>query len=156
MNQFNMQLELQHIYLEVYNERFHNLKEYCEAYYCYKHNLVTRHGKPDWLGIFTTANYSLKAQQCSDRKLLSRDLWLPMTVIIGQLKALVRDDQATIANIQDLLDAQLDYVIVTREEYKRLVNKGLDKSMPKAYYQVGHSDHLNAMARFEIVGITFA
>lgn len=85
-----MQLELQHIYLEVYNERFHNLKEYCEAYYCYKHNLVTRHGKPDWLGIFTTANYSLKAQQCSNRKLLSRDLWLPMTVIIGQLKAFVR------------------------------------------------------------------
>lgn len=49
INSFNASIELQHIYLEVYSERYCHLRTFLESYYCYQHGLVTKQGKPDWV-----------------------------------------------------------------------------------------------------------
>jgi hypothetical protein len=55
INSFNASIELQHIYLEVYSERYCHLRTFLESYYCYQHGLVTKQGKPDWVQILKEA-----------------------------------------------------------------------------------------------------
>ncbi|MGF1873265.1 hypothetical protein [Photobacterium indicum] len=155
INQFHINLELQHIYLEVYAERFHYLRRFLESYYCYQHNLVTKQGKMDWEGIFRHAQRSKAASHISNRKLLVREMTLPLPVLIGMLKVLVRDDEASIENIQQLLDAYLSYVVITREEHQALKKAGLLERMPSTYYQENSADFHLASSRFSAVDITF-
>ena len=155
MNDFNANLELQHIYLEIYAERYHSLRQYFEAYYCYREGLVTRQGKPDWEQIFTVAPHSQQALTCADRKQLVREMWLPLSVLEGKLKVMVRDDVLSIEAIQTLLDEQLRYVIVSRTQWQMLKQKGWVDQMPPAYYQPTSPHYQNADYRFAQLGITF-
>ncbi|MDV5170027.1 hypothetical protein [Photobacterium rosenbergii] len=154
-NDFNANLELQHIYLEVYSERYHSLKQYLEAYYCYRHNLVTRQGKPDWQQIFSFAKASKQAKQCKARKDTIKELVLPLSVLTGMLKVLVRDDELTVEAIGTLLDENLDYVILSRNEWHSLCELGLDNRMPPAFYQPDNPDYQDHMSRFNLAEIQF-
>jgi hypothetical protein len=155
INQFHINIELQHIYLEVHAERFHYLRRFLESYYCYQHNLVTKQGKSDWEGIFLHAQRSKAARGIANRKLLVREMTLPLPVLIGMLKELARDDEASIENIQQLLDAYLSYVVITREEHLMLKKAGLLERMPSTYYQEKSTDFHLASSRFTAVDITF-
>jgi hypothetical protein len=155
INQFHINLELQHIYLEVHAERFHYLRRFLESYYCYQHNLVTKQGKMDWESIFQYAQRSKAASNISNRKQLVREMVLPLPVLIGMLKALVRDDEASIENIQQLLDVHFSYVIITREEHLALKKMGLLERMPTTYYQKKSTNFHLVSSRFSAVDITF-
>jgi len=155
MNQFHANLELQHIYLEVYAERFHYLRHFLEAYYCYQHDLVTNQGKADWEAIFDHGTRSLAASKVSNRKRLVREMTLPLPVITGMLKTLVRDDEASIEQIQCMLDKHLHYVIITREEHVALKKAGLSERMPAAFYQQDADEYQNPYSRFNAVDICF-
>ncbi|KLV05434.1 hypothetical protein ABT56_12035 [Photobacterium aquae] len=158
---FHAGIELQHIYLEVYAERFHSLRQYFEAYYCYQHGLVTRHNKPDWRQIFSYAPCSVAVCKLSavskkePLKHLVRELYLPLGVIEGQLKALVRDDRLTVERIGEILDRALSYVVITRDEWQCLKSKGLDSVMPREYYKADNEQYQNPQYRFESCGIVF-
>ncbi|MEC6813495.1 hypothetical protein [Photobacterium toruni] len=154
INNFNANLELQHIYLEVYSERYSHLRTFLESYYCYQHGLVTKQGKPDWIQIFTIGKRTVAAHHIQERKLLVREMMMPLSVITGYLKALVRDDEATIENIQAVIDDHLEYVLMTRAEYNALVQAGLKEAMPASYYQPLHDDYRCINARFDAAGIT--
>ncbi|WP_231579395.1 hypothetical protein [Photobacterium iliopiscarium] len=104
---FNASLELQHIYLEVYAERYSHLRTFLESYYCYQHGLVTKQGKPDWIQIFNVGKRTIAAHKIQERKLLVREMMLPLSVIMGHFKTLVRDDEATIENIKMIIDEHL-------------------------------------------------
>lgn len=153
INNFNANIELQHIYLEVYNERYHHLGAFIEAYYCHRHGLVTKQGKPDWLQIFTKGTRTLAAAAIVERKRLVRDLVVPLTVIVGYLKTLVRDDRLSLDTIKKVLDHYVIYIIMTRYEHEQLVNAGLKNVMPASYYQENHQDHFCFYARFNAVNI---
>ncbi|EAS41540.1 hypothetical protein C9J48_11695 [Photobacterium profundum] len=155
INQFHINIELQHIYLEVHAERFHYLRNFFESYYCYQHNLVTKKGKMDWEGIFQHAQRSKSARDISNRKQLVREMTLPLPVLTGMLKVLVRDDEASIDNIQCLLDTHLSYVVITREEHLMLKKAGLLERMPATYYQEKSTNFHLASSRFTAVDITF-
>lgn len=155
MNDFNANLELQHIYLEAYAERYHSLRQYFEAYYCYRHGLITRQGKPDWGQIFQFAPHSHSAKACTDKKQCVRELWLPLSVLVGRLKALVRDDELTVEAIQDLLDDALHYVIVSREEWNALKKNGWVENMPAEFYQPQNPHYQDPHDRFTRLGIAF-
>ena len=155
INSLNASIELQHIYLEVYSERYCHLRTFLESYYCYKHGLVTKQGKPDWIQIFNVGKRTIAATLIKERKLLVREMMMPLSVITGHLKTLVRDDEATIENIQAVVDEYLQYVIMTREEYNALVQAGLKDAMPASYYQLSHVDYCCINTRFDAVGITF-
>lgn len=156
INSFNASIELQHIYLEVYSERYCHLRTFLEAYYCYKHGLVTKQGKPDWIQIFNVGQRTVAADHIKERKLLVRDMRVPLSVIIGYLKTLVRDDEATIETIKTVVDDHLEYIIMTRAEYSALVKVGLKEVMPASYYQPQHKDHRCMNARFDAAGITLS
>ncbi|PST96119.1 hypothetical protein [Photobacterium iliopiscarium] len=151
---FNASLELQHIYLEVYAERYSHLRTFLESYYCYQHGLVTKQGKPDWIQIFNVGKRTIAAHKIQERKLLVREMMLPLSVIMGHFKTLVRDDEATIENIKMIIDEHLEYVIMTREEYNALVKAGLKETMPIGYYQATDAHYCCINARFDVVGIT--
>ena len=151
---FNASLELQHIYLEVYAERYSHLRTFLESYYCYQHGLVTKQGKPDWIQIFNVGKRTIAAHKIQERKLLVREMMLPLSVIMGHFKTLVRDDEATIENIKMIIDEHLEYVIMTREEYNALVKAGLKETMPIGYYQATDARYCCINARFDVVGIT--
>ncbi|MGF1725260.1 hypothetical protein [Photobacterium nomapromontoriensis] len=155
VNDFHANLELQHIYLEAYSERYHSLRQYFESYYCYRHNLITRQSKPDWEQIFTVAPHSLEALSCADRKQTVRELMLPLVVLIGKLKVLVRDEQLTLASIQALLDAELDYVILSRSQWQQLKKEGLLERMPAAFYQPDSPYYRDSLCRFTLANIQF-
>ncbi|WP_297483292.1 hypothetical protein [uncultured Photobacterium sp.] len=154
INSFNANLELQHIYLEVYSERYRHLRTFLESYYCYQHELVTKQGKPDWIQIFNIGKRTVAAHHIQERKLLVREMMMPLSVITGYLKTLVRDDEATIENIKAVIDEHLEYVIMTREEHATLVKAGLKEAMPAGYFQASHSHYCYINARFDAVGIT--
>ena len=151
---FNASLELQHIYLEVYAERYSHLRTFLESYYCYQLGLVTKQGKPDWIQIFNVGKRTIAAHKIQERKLLVREMMLPLSVIMGHFKTLVRDDEATIENIKMIIDEHLEYVIMTREEYNALVKAGLKETMPIGYYQATDAHYCCINARFDVVGIT--
>lgn len=153
LHEFHANLELQHIYLEVYAERFHYLRQYFEGYYCYRHQLVTRQGKADWEQIFDYSVRSMAASQIKNRKQLVRELRLPLAVLTGKLKALVRDDELSLESIKRLLDSHLDYIILTREEFQQLKAAGFHDRMPADYYQQGSIGYQNTDSRFIAVGI---
>ncbi|CEO40872.1 hypothetical protein [Photobacterium kishitanii] len=154
INKFNANIELQHIYLEVYSERYCHLRTFLESYYCYQHGLVTKQGKPDWIQIFDAGKRTVAASQIKERKLLVREMVMPLSVITGHFKALVRDDEATIESIQAIIDNCLEYIIMTREEYNVVAQAGLKETMPASYYQPSHKDYRCITARFEAAGIT--
>lgn len=156
LHEFNANLELQHIYLEVHAERFHYLRLYFEGYYCYRHQLVTRQGKADWEQIFDHSTRSMAARRITNRKQLVRELRLPLSVLTGKLKALVRDDELSLDAIKHLLDTYLDYAILTREEFQRLKAAGLHDRMSADYYQQGSIGYQNTDSRFIAVGIEFS
>ncbi|MCW8331706.1 hypothetical protein MD588_23175 [Photobacterium sp. SDRW27] len=156
LNDFNASLELQHIYLEVYAERFHFLRQYFEGYYCYRHGLVTRQGNADWEQIFEHGIHSTSASNIQNRKQLVRELRLPLSVLTGMLKVLVRDDALSLDAIEQLLDTHLDYVILTRDEFYKLKSAGLNERMPADYYRQGTSAYQNTDSRFTAVGISLS
>ncbi|PSU36306.1 hypothetical protein [Photobacterium lutimaris] len=155
MNEFNANLELQHIYLEAHSERYYSLGQYFEAYYCYRHNLVTRQGKPDWQQLFAFAKGSLKAKACSARKETIKELVLPLSVLTGKIKTLVRDDELTVDAIGKLLDKHLEYVILSRSELQKLHKLGYENRMPPSFYRPDNAEYKNPMSRFNLAEIQF-
>ncbi|MGF1703158.1 hypothetical protein L4D09_22975 [Photobacterium makurazakiensis] len=153
INEFNANIELQHIYLEAYAERYHSLRQYFEAYYCYRHQLVTRQGKPDWEQIFDVARRTKQAANITDRKQTVRELLLPLSVLTGKLKTLVRDERLTIEAISQLLDESLEYIILGRQEWQALKQHGWLEAMPPEYYQPTNLSYLDTNLRFQRVGI---
>lgn len=155
LHDFHANLELQHIYLEAYAERYHFLKQFFESYYCYRHGLLTRNGKADWEQIFEFSPRTVAATKVTDRKQLVRELRMPLAVLTGKLKEMVRDDELSIESIKQLLDSHLDYIILTRHEHQKLKKAGLLDRMPADYYQQNSDNYLVTDARFGVVGICF-
>ncbi|WP_036822284.1 hypothetical protein, partial [Photobacterium sanctipauli] len=129
IHEFNAHLELQHIFLEANAERYHSLRQYFEAYYCYSHKLTTRQGKPDWEQIFSFASCSqqaamIQASKANHRKETVRELRVPLSVLTGKLKTLVRDEQLTLEAVKQLLDSTLEYVVISRAEWQVLKKNG--------------------------------
>ncbi len=154
VSQFNADLELQHIYLEVYAERYHHLKAFIEAYYCFTHGAVTKNDKPDWEAIFDTGLRTTQSCGVMDRKLLVRDMLVPFSVLVGMMKVMVRDDDLTIDGLRQLLDEKLQYVILKRVEYSRLVKQGLKEAMPAGFYQTHSHYYQQNTARYDVADIT--
>lgn len=151
---YDADLELQHIYIEVHAERYHHLKAFIEAYYCFTNGAVTKQDKPDWQAIFDVGIRTANAAKIMDRKLLIRDMLVPLSVLIGYMKAMVRDDVLTIEGLRNLLNEQLKYVVMTREEYAYLSKQGLRDAMPISFYQREHKHYKQVSARYDVAGIT--
>ncbi|WP_329351888.1 hypothetical protein [Vibrio natriegens] len=136
-------IELQHIWLEVQAERWHNIPRFLFSFYCYKHNLVSKTNKPSW----ETARNELPASSSvQTRKNSVIDPLVPEEAVVGLLKTLSKDGEMSFDAMAKTLDTFLHYVVVSKQEHAKL-----KPNMPASWYQ-GHEKLL--MARFDLAGIS--
>ena len=149
---WNAELELQHIYLEVQAERFHHLRVFMEDYFCFQHGYVTEKGVCDWRKMLPDLPKSRMVIHNMDAK---REWLIPCSVIIGLFKVLVRDEYANKENIQAILDCYVGFVLISEQEQQRLKQKGWQSAMPISFYQPKSSDFQCAFSRFSALKIAF-
>ncbi|MGP8304837.1 hypothetical protein [Vibrio sp. YIC-376] len=138
-------IELQHIWLEVQTQRWHNISRFLFSYYCFKHNLVSKTNKPCW----ETARKELPASTTiQTRKDSVVEPLVPEEAIIGLLKTLSKDEEISFDAMVQTLEAFLHYVVISKQEKEKL-----KPNMPAIWYQEIEKP---LKARFELAGISIS
>jgi hypothetical protein len=128
----DLELEFEHIYLEVKAQRWHQIERFLFSYYCYKHDYVSKQGKPDW----ELARQSVvRSTRYTSLKESALEPVVPVSVIVGEIKRYWRDGELTPSNLRRLLDTLLDYVLISKAELQALKKAGLQNAMPACWYQ---------------------
>jgi len=128
----DLELEFEHIYLEVKAQRWHQVERFLFSYYCYKHDYLSKQGKPDW----ELARQSVaRSTRCKNLKESALEPVVPLSVVVGEIKRYWRDGELTPSNLRRLLDALLDYVLISKAELQALKKAGLQNAMPACWYQ---------------------
>ncbi|KOO16507.1 hypothetical protein AKJ18_04210 [Vibrio xuii] len=128
----DLELEFEHIYLEVKAQRWHQIERFLFSYYCYKHDYLSKQGKPDW----ELARQSVaRSTRCKNLKESALEPVVPLSVVVGEIKRYWRDGELTPSNLRRLLDALLDYVLISKAELQALKKAGLQNAMPACWYQ---------------------
>ncbi|MGY0615908.1 hypothetical protein [Vibrio sp. FJH11] len=136
-------IELQHIWLEVQTQRWHNIPRFLFSYYCFKHNLVSKTNKPCW----ETAREALPASTTiQTRKDSVVEPLVPEETIIGLLKTLSKDGEMSFETMEQTLNKFLHYVVISKQEQAKL-----KPNMPAIWYQ---NMDKPLMMRFELAGIS--
>lgn len=136
-------IELQHIWLEVQAQRWHNISRFLFSYYCYKHNHVSKTNKPCW----ETARNTLPASSAAQtRKNCVIESLVPEDTVVGLLKTLSKDGEMSFDAMAQTVQDFLYYVVITKQEQTKL-----KPHMPASWYQ---EDQKNLTARFELSGIS--
>ena len=145
---YDEHFELQHILLEIKAERWHAIERFLFPYYCYRHRLVSRQGKPDWNLAREQLPHSSKVTRSKQSVI---EPLVPEPSVVGLLKGFWKDNEnITLEQLECLLATWLEYVVISKEELKALKQAGLEKSMPSEWYQ---TDQPTIGARFDKVGI---
>lgn len=144
----DLDLELEHIFLEVRAERWHQIERFLFSYYCYRCGYVTKQDKPDWESARKHAPRSQGFESIASSAL---EPIVPLAVVIGELKRYWRDGDLTLQRARRLLDSLLDYVVISKSELQTLKKAGLQNAMPASWYQSEERDRLD---RFSAVGIS--
>ena len=131
---WQIELELRHIALEVNTERTHYLASFFESYYCYQQGLITKKGLPDVIEILSHAPRSEAAKKTQKRTDCAWILLCPLSTIKGILTALARDELASLSAIEQCLETYLQYFVITKLEYKQLQSLGLLDRLPSVCY----------------------
>ncbi|CAE6905727.1 hypothetical protein [Vibrio sp. B1FLJ16] len=136
-------IELQHIWLEVQAERWHNISRFLFSYYCYKHNHVSKTNKPCWETARNTLPASSAVQTCKNCVI---EPLVPEDTVVGLLKALSKDGEMSFDAMAQTVQDFLYYVVITKQEQTKL-----KPHMPASWYQEGAKP---LMSRFELAGIS--
>ncbi|WP_394128530.1 hypothetical protein [Vibrio hepatarius] len=143
----DLELEFEHIYLEVKSERWHQVERFLFSYFCYKHDYVSKQGKPDWE---LARKRVTRSTSCTDLKESALEPVVPLSVVIGEIKRYWRDGELTPSNLRRLLDSLIDYVLISKAELQAIKKAGLQNAMPASWYQ---SEHKPLLARLSAVAI---
>jgi hypothetical protein len=143
----DIELEFEHIYLEVRTQRWQQIERFLLSYYCFKHDYTNKQGKPDWQIAREHSPRSTALVSLNDSAL---EPVVPLAVIVGEIKRYWRDGQLTPNTLKRLLDSLLHYVVITKTEQQKLKKAGLQNAMPASWYQ---SDLRYPLERLEKAGI---
>lgn len=136
-------IELQHIWLEVQAERWHNIPRFLFSYYCYKHNLVSKTNKPCW----ETARNELPASSTIQaRKNSVIEPLVAEDTVVGLLKTQSKDGELSFDAVAKTLETFLHYVVISKQEQAKLT-----PNMPASWYQENEKP---LKARFDLAGIS--
>ncbi|MCG7500002.1 hypothetical protein MHO82_24370 [Vibrio sp. Of7-15] len=125
-------IELQHLLIEIDYERYANIGDILERFYCYKHNLVTSNNKPDWKQL---QQFAVHSQAAKTSKQVICESTLPEEVLTGELKKRARIQEWDEESLTLFLEEHLAYMTITKEQKKHLASLGLDKRMPTQFYK---------------------
>lgn len=143
----DLELEFEHIYLEVRAERWQQIDRFLFSYFCFREGFVTKHGKPDWETARAKAPRSNQVQAIKQSAL---EPIVPLEVVVGEIKRYARDGLLTPTSLKRILDCLLHFVVITKQEQTTLKHAGLMNNMPSTWYQC---ENKNPYARFDSVGI---
>jgi len=149
----NALIELQHIHLELSNGRAQHLRHFVDQYYCYKNNHVKRTGAAHWESVVWKGNVSREARRLGDRKLVVKEHAVPLRVIRQLLVELSRDGDVTIERIARVLDENVVFATISKDEDRLLRSHGLTSKMPEGFRTPGHVLFGDRLARYKFSGI---
>ncbi len=144
----DVEIELEHIWLEARAERWPQLERFLFSYFCFRHQYLTRHGKPDRRLAEKLCPCSENAELCTETVL---EPLVPLDAVQGEIKRYQRDGKLTPSTLRRLLDSLLHYAVISRQQKQRLKDLGYSNSMPAIWYQ---KDEKSITCRFEAAGIT--
>ncbi|NVD06485.1 hypothetical protein FCU94_06125 [Vibrio sp. JPW-9-11-11] len=144
----DLELEFEHIYLEVRAQRWQQIERFLLSYYCYKHGYTNKQGKPDWQ---LARQHSLRSTVLVSLNDSALEPVVPLKVIVGEIKRYWRDGVLTPSSLKRILDSLLHFVTLSKQELAALKQAGLSHSMPAHWYQ---SPRKSPLARFEQLAIT--
>ena len=153
-NNKNALIELQHIELELRNNRTQHLRHFVDQYYCYKHNHVNRNGKANWEGMVWKGFVSAEASKISDRKDVVKEHVIPLKVITKILLDHSIHDDFSLESIARILDTYLIFATISQREDKLLRDAKLTSKMPCGFWEQGHALYNDLFARYKNVGIS--
>lgn len=143
----DLELEFEHIYLEVRAERWQQIDRFLFSYFCFREGFLTKHGKPDWEMARDNVPRSTKVLSLKGSEL---EPIVPLDVIVGEIKRYFRDGELTPSVLRRILDSLLTYAVITRQEKALLRNAALQNAMPISWYKNGDK---NPYLRFNHVDI---
>ncbi len=144
----DLDIELEHIYLEAKWERWEQVERFLFPYFCFKNNFVTSQNKPDWELARSQCPRSENVTGLKDSQLICV---IPEQSIIGEIKILERDGNLTKRVLKKLLDTRLAYCVVSKAELGEIKQQGLLSNMPREWY---HGNREDLYARIDQAGIT--
>lgn len=153
-NSKNALIELQHIELELRNNRTQHFRHFSDQYYCYKHNHVNGSGKANWEGTVWKGFVSTEASEMSNRKDVVKEHVIPLKVITKILLDHSKSGEFNIESIAEILDANLMFATISRREDKLLRDAKLTRKMPSGFWEQGHTLYNDPFARYKEVGIS--
>ncbi|MDC5812790.1 hypothetical protein OPW07_24015 [Vibrio europaeus] len=143
----DLDIEFEHIYLEVKAERWPQIERFLFSYYCYREGFVTSKNKPDWESARAKAPRSIQVQDIQESAL---EPVVPLKVVIGEIKRYWRDGELTPNSLRRILDSLLHYATISKQELTELKKAGLQNAMPACWYQ---GEEREALTRFGKVKI---
>lgn len=149
----NARIELEHIQLELKNGRTQHLRHFVDQYYCYKNGHIKSTGVADWESIVWKGFVSLDARRLGDRKLVVKEHVVPLRVIREMLIELSPTGIATLEGIAAVLDDNVRFATISKDEDKILREHKLTSKMPKDFYTLGHEWCGDLFARYKFAGI---
>ncbi len=150
------EIELQHIELELLNDRSQHLRSFIDQYFCYSRGYVNRRGRAHWEGVMWKESVSVEAAKISDRKQVVKEHAVPIRVITSKLKALKPAGLLTTTRIAEVLDRYVRFATISKEEDLALRQLGLSSKMPSGFHEPGHADHDDVFSRYRVAGIALA
>ncbi|MDN3609774.1 hypothetical protein ACFFUP_11425 [Vibrio ostreicida] len=127
----DLDIEFEHIFLEVKAERWHSIERFYFSYFCFRENYLTKKGKPDWE---LARQRCLRSSSLTIIKHAELEPLVPHDVITGEIKRYWRDGILTPRALRRILDNLLHYVTISKQELAELKKAGLQKAMPACWY----------------------
>lgn len=134
-------LELQHIWLEIQAQRWHEIERFLWPLFCYQHGYVTRKGKPciatAKAGVLRSdlATKSANGTKSDNVTLIAL---VPLKAVVGELKKHDKDGNLSFSRLQRVLLHLVDYRLIHRDEWQTLIQLGLQHHMPSQWYRQTH------------------
>lgn len=152
LNDINSNIELQHILIELTNNRLQHMRHFIDQYYCYTNGYVTN-GKADWKKIYWSKFVSEKALLLNEKNnsKVVKEHVVPLKTIINILDGLPKESISS-HDIKMVLDSLVIFATITKEEDQLLNSCGLKSRMPMGI--IDFNQILNdKFARYNHVGI---
>jgi len=150
----NALIELQHIELELRNNRTQHFRHFIDQYYCYKNNHINRRGKANWEGMVWKGFVSIEAARTLNRKDVVKEHVIPLKTITEILASHTRNNKFSTETIAKILDTYVIFATISKREDKLLRDAKLTSKMPEGFWEPGHPLHNDPFARYKTVGIS--
>jgi len=149
----HLEIELEHITLEIKHQRGHHLRHFVDRYFCYKNGYINKNGIAKWDDIFWKEWVSIEANKTRDKKKVTKEHVVPLKVVTTKL--LLLGKKATEEQIVQTLDKHLIFATITKEEDKILRDLGLNSKMPKGFYEEGNLYYNDLFSRYKEANISY-